>query len=305
MGGRLMRMGGGNYERSIAVASNVKLNLCVQEGMLRVNGWNRNEIRVFVKNGVGFNFNVKESAPKENLPQWIDAVAYDPKRPNRMAPDCLWGESIEIDAPIKTVIEVTGHDYRAALDSIKRASITTVGGSITARNIANGLMANTGQGNITVEESAGAMDLATSGGNIIALDLNPSEVGDPFTARSTNGNISLEGVGHGKITVNTISGSVNFTGAIRKSGWYSIATQAGSIRLMLPDDTSCMLGAVYGFGTLTMDFPGAKLLTEEYSEGPVKKRTFKLGGSTVGATMKLQTATGSIWVKKQPAATAP
>ena len=61
-----------------------------------------------------------------------------------------------------------------------------------------------------------------------------------------------------------------------------------------------MLGAIYGFGTLTMDFPSAKLLAEEYSEGPIKKRTFKLGGGNAAATMKLQTASGSIWVKKQP-----
>jgi len=298
--GKLLRTGGGDYERSIKVNASPKLNLCVSEGMLRVNGWNRNEIRIFIKNGTGLDFNIK--AEKEEQPAWVQAFAYDAKKGTRS--ECLWGDIIEIDAPVKTAIEVRGREYRASLDSINSAYVQTYGGSITARNISNGLNANTGIGNITVEESGGAMELETTGGNIIAFDISPSNIGDPFKAKSANGNISLEGVEHGQVDVSSISGSVNFTGPIRKAGNYTIVTQAGTIRMTLPQDTSCILGAVYGFGTFNMEYP-AKLLTEDVGSGPIKKRSFQLGKVGTGAQIKLQTTHGSIFVKKQPAATAP
>ena len=91
---------------------------------------------------------------------------------------------------------------------------------------------------------------------------------------------------------------MTYTGPIKKAGWYSIMTQSGSIRLTLPEQTSCTLSAVYAFGTLTMDFP-AKPLTEDVATGAVKKRNFQLGGAQNGATVKLQTTSGNIWVKKE------
>src|SRR5215211_4500963 len=41
-------------EKSIVVDANVAIKLCVAEGDLRVNGWRRNEVRVFVKEGRSF-----------------------------------------------------------------------------------------------------------------------------------------------------------------------------------------------------------------------------------------------------------
>jgi hypothetical protein len=293
--GKLARMGGENFERSIAVNQGAKLNLCVVEGVLRVNGWNRNEIRVFVKNGSRFDIEVKETA-KDGLPVWLQAVAIDAKRQNRAFPTCVWGENIEIDAPVNSVFEISGQEYRASIDSVRKAFVKAAGGSITFRNIPGGVTANTYQGNIIVEGSGGAIDLESALGNIIAFEVHPSETGDTFRAKTTNGNISLEALEHGQVEVNSISGSVIYTGKIRKGGNYSFATQNGSIRLTLPEDTSCVMGATYGFGTLNNELP-AKLLTEDIGNGPVKRKTFMLGKG--GATVKLQTTNGSIFVKKQ------
>src|SRR5258708_22689376 len=43
--------GGGTYEKSIAVDPRVNITLCVSQGDVKINGWSRNEVRVFIKNG--------------------------------------------------------------------------------------------------------------------------------------------------------------------------------------------------------------------------------------------------------------
>src|SRR5438128_9018948 len=43
--------GGDTSEKSIKVDSNVNLSLCVTQGTIKVNGWNRSEVRVFVQDG--------------------------------------------------------------------------------------------------------------------------------------------------------------------------------------------------------------------------------------------------------------
>src|SRR5687768_15164208 len=58
--------GGVTMERSIAVDKNVNLSLCVTQGNLKINGWNRNEIRVYVQDGAKFGFKVLQK--KQNSP---------------------------------------------------------------------------------------------------------------------------------------------------------------------------------------------------------------------------------------------
>src|SRR5439155_16456954 len=54
-----VEMGSGTTsERSIQVDPKVNLSLCVTQGTVSVNGWSRNEVRAFVKDGSRFEFKV-------------------------------------------------------------------------------------------------------------------------------------------------------------------------------------------------------------------------------------------------------
>src|SRR5258706_15967009 len=57
-------LGGDTSERSIKVDGNVNLSLCVTQGTIKVNGWNRSEVRVFVQDGSKFGFKVQLKSPK-------------------------------------------------------------------------------------------------------------------------------------------------------------------------------------------------------------------------------------------------
>src|SRR5687767_15030607 len=51
-------------ERVIAAEPNVAVKLCIAEGSVRINGSERNEVRVFVRNGRKFEFRSLEKNPE-------------------------------------------------------------------------------------------------------------------------------------------------------------------------------------------------------------------------------------------------
>lgn len=290
-------MGGDTSEKSIAVDKNVNLSLCVTQGSLKVNGWNRSEIRVFVKEGSKFGFNVQLKSPKTDMPALINLMGLDTKTKgkNPIPTECIWGDEIEIDVPVNAVVNIKGKETTTVIDTVRKASVKTIGGSINLRNIAESSVAVTYEGDVTVESSTGSMSLESTNGNVIVFDAGPNEIGDYFKAKTNSGNVNLQKLDYRQVDVTSISGSVSFNGEILSGGNYNLNTTNGSIRLSVPVNTSCQVIASYGFGTFNYDLP-LKIETENIMEGPAKRVVGKLGAG--GASVRLTTNSGSIVIKK-------
>lgn len=289
--------GGETSERSINVDPAVNLSLCVSSGTVKINGWSRNEVRVYVEHGSKFGFTVQMKSPKSGAPALMKVNALATKTKYASPTECIWGNEIEIDVPEKAVVNLKGHEAPVTIDGVKKASVKLVGGDISVRNVAEGIMAYSGQGIITVEESAGPISLETTTGNIVVFDVETSEIGDLFKAKTNGGTVSLQQLAHRRIEVGTISGSILYNGKILDGGSYSMSTLNGSIRMSIPQNSACQLSASYGFGSFNSEIP-FKLITENITEGPIKHVVASLGGGG-DATVKLSTHNGSIAIKKQ------
>jgi hypothetical protein len=288
---------GDNYERSLKVDPNLSLSLCVTQGNVKINGWNRNELRVFVQDGSKFDFKVQQSDPTTQTPAWVKITGMGEK--NKYPTECIAGGDIEIDVPKNATITFKAKVTATIIDMVRKVNAKTSGGDISLRNISENVTASTYEGNLTAEECKGAMSLDTTTGNIVVFDAGPSEIGDTFSARTTSGAISLQDLTYRQIDANSISGSVSYSGEILGGGTYSLATSNGSIRLSLPQKTACSLAATYGFGTFNSEIP-FKLQTENINGGnggDVKNIVGVLGtGGT--ATLKLTTNNGTIGIRK-------
>lgn len=288
--------GGDTTEKAIAVDKNVNIKLCVTQGNLKINGWNRSEVRVFVKDGAKFGFKILEKS-KQDSPVWIMLSGFASAKGKYSAPnECIWGDEIEIDAPVASTLNITGQETKTTIDTIKKATVNIIGGDISLRNVSDGINAATHEGDVTVEESSGAMTLESTTGNIVVFGARPSQIGDIFKAKTNSGSVSLQQLEHRQIGVSSISGSVIFNGEILSGGNYNFSTSNGSIRMSIPLKSSCRVVATYGYGTFNSEIP-IKIETEEISEGPVKRRVGLIG--TGDATVKLTTNSGSISIKKQ------
>lgn len=295
---KMVFFGGGDSERSIKVDPKINISLCVMQGNVKVNGWDRNEVRVFVSSGTTVGFRVQQKNQKTGDPVWI-MVLPDSGEKNNFIPsgECVSGDEIEIDAPVNATLNLKGQEVSIVVDGIRRVGIKNAGGDISLRNISDGINATTYRGDLTVEQSSGAMNLENTSGNILAFDASPSEIGDIFRAKTTSGSISVQKIAHRQIEVNSISGTVAYNGDILNGGSYRFGTSNGSIKLWLPETSSCMLTASYGFGAFSSDIP-YKLATENITPGPVKNIAATLGKGG-DASLRLTTNNGSISIKKQ------
>jgi hypothetical protein len=283
-------------EKSIAVDPNVNIKLCVSEGSLKVNGWERNEVRVFVREGRIPGFKVLEKDDTSGKPNWlmVTNMAAEGARPGPMS-ECLAGAEIELDVPMKTSINLTGRSTETIIDSIKKVGVKTVEGDISLRNISGGISAATYQGDLLVEGSGGSIMLEATTGNILAFGVTPGQIGDLFKAKTGSGSISMQQIAHRQIEASTISGSVGFNGKFLTGGLYNFKTSNGSIRMQIPVKSSATIKAAYGFGSFTSEIP-LKYIYENNT--PAGKNFLAIIGSG-DANVSLTTNTGSISIKKQ------
>jgi hypothetical protein len=285
-------------ERSIAVDPNVTLKLCVAEGRVKINGWDRDEVRVFVKNGNKFGVKVLEKNPDSGKANWV-WIAGDQSGPARpgVSGECLSGETVEMDVPVNSTLAINGRSTQTTVDSVKKISIKNVEGSVALRNITGGITATALQGDLSVENSSGAISLDTTTGNIIAYEVAPGQIGDLFRAKTNSGAITLQKVDHRQIESSSITGSQVFDGKFLAGGLYNFKTSNGSIRLLIPDKTSATFEVTYGYGAFNSELP-LKYVTENVM--PDAKRVVATLGSG-DASVKLTSSTGSIRIAKQEA----
>jgi len=282
-------------EKSIKADSQIIVELCVNQGKVKVNGWNRAEARVYVSDGNKFVFNVREKSAKTGDPNWVKVIGSDTSKGMYPKGECISANEIDIDVPINATINLRGHEITTDIDSVRKVEIKIAGGQISLRNIANGITAYAGQGGITVEASTGPMLLDSTNGNIVIFEARPAELGDIFRAKTTGGTISLQGLEHRQVEASSISGSVVYGGQIRNGGSYSLTTNKGSIRMSLAINASFQMQATYRAGNFNSELP-IKLQTENIQEGPIKTIVGKLG--TGDASIKLTTNNGSISIRK-------
>lgn len=286
-------------EKSIAVVDpkvNVFLTVC--EGNVKITGWERNEIRAFISNGTDIGFKIQQKN-RQNAPIMLTVTNFDPAK-NRegvsQQQTCLSGEDIELDVPRGAYVNVKGRTSETRIEAIRKTVVENVGGGITLNNIEQGINASTHEGDIMVENSGGVITLKTTNGNIMALDVAPSEIGDIFRAKTTSGAISLQKIEHRQNEITSNSGSIKFVGAFQNGGQYDFRTQNGTISLAIPEKSSCKINASYGFGAFNSELKLDNIVKNTPSTR-VQSLSAVMGDGE--ATVNLTTASGAIRLKKQ------
>jgi hypothetical protein len=284
-------------ELKLAVDPNVNIKFCVADGDLRVNGWDRDEVRVFVRSGRKFSFRVLEKDKSTAKPNWVwIAPDMTEERMPEHGSECLTGESIEMDVPRGTTVNMSGRLADTEIDSVRKVSVKVIEGNVALRNINGGIAAFAFQGDLMVDSSAGAITIESTTGNVLANDVQPGQIGDVFRVKTNSGSIALQNVEHRQIEAHSITGSVFFDGKFLQGGIYGFKTSNGSITLKIPESSSLMLKARYGFGSFNSAVPLEYLTEIKTSAG---KNIVAQGGSG-GADVTLTTTSGRIRIEKQP-----
>jgi hypothetical protein len=279
-------------EKSIAVAPKINITLCVKEGTVKINGWERDEIRAFVQEGSQVGFKIAQKNLKSGQPEWVYVVGFEPSKTQEIKPEeCLSGSEIELDVPRGATVNLKSLESEINIESVAKVWVANLTGDITLNDIANGIEATTSSGDLMVEKSSGRMILNNTEGNITAFEVSPSEIGDIFKAKTNSGRISLQSVEHRQIETSSISGSTAFDGAILDGGQYNFSTTNGSIVLSVPPSSLCKINAWFGFGAFASEIMLQNALKKEQS------LSAQLGNTDATCNMNLKTGSGVIKIK--------
>lgn len=279
-------------EKSFDVDPKVNITLCVLSGDVKINGWDRSEIRALVEDGNEVSFSAREKNAQTGRPNLVK-ISGTGNAPIE-AGDCLSGSEIELDVPRGATVNLTGRENDISVASINKATIRNDGGDISLSDIAQGIEARTYEGDITVGKSGGMMRLTNTNGNIIVYETRSSDVGDALTARTSSGSVMIQQSSQKQISAVSNTGSIRFNGKFESGGQYSFGTTNGTINLEIPADSSCRIEAFYG-GRFQSDIP-LKEITNDVAPS-VKKIVSVIG--TGDASLSLKNISGSIYIRKK------
>lgn len=284
------------YEKSIEVDSEVIVNLKVCEGNVKINGWDRDELRVFVSGGSKVGFRPAAPKKKDELTNSVTILGYDPKEdkgPNLS--ECLYGDKIELDVPIGAKIsKLTSRDSDITVKSVAKVSIEINSGNISLSEIEQEINARTFEGDISVENSSGAITLETYDGDISAYNTEPVETGDMLKVTANN-SIFLQAINHSIVEAKSTSGSISYRGEVQSDGQYTFINTSGQILLAIPEDSSCMFDVNAPKGKFIYNDLPVNILTENITSTIVRV-TAQMGEGE--AVINLRSSLGLIRIRK-------
>ncbi|WP_299793558.1 DUF4097 family beta strand repeat-containing protein [uncultured Shewanella sp.] len=285
-----------SVDKQLSVGDNLKLNIKVLRGEIKISSWDKNEISV--------KGTLDELSEGFILDKQGNQVTLEDKMPRNFNGNNSKGSDFIIKVPKNLTLDAEGLSSSYNLSSLSGIiGVYSVSGDIEASDITNQTFIHTVSGDIQTSNLAGKIKLDTVSGAIEDRNSNGEIsyklVSGELTANSSAENVSIELIsGDGKVQlsevnelrVQTISGdiSLKMTGLKSRANLDSVS---GDIALNLPENIAANFNINGG--------PGGKIRNKLTDDEPKKEKyspTSYLKFQTVsgGADIKISTISGSI-----------
>lgn len=234
---------GQQVERSVAADPRVIVSACTLSGSFTVRGWNRNEVRVRIRDGVDLELTRLDQTKSEQATEL--RVTVKGRRPATRA-SCLMFGDLDIDMPRGASVKLTTTSGDITVTELARANVTTTSGSVTLTKMREETIASVIGGDLSVRDSTGSFKLHSTGGSVDARDLAPVAASDTLSASTVSGEVSFSHVQHQRVSVNSVSGEAAYSGELLPNASYNFQSLSGEVRLSIPAKSSFRLVANVG-----------------------------------------------------------
>jgi len=288
-------------ERTAAADPRVIVSACTLSGSFTVRSWNRKEVRVRISDGVDIELTRIDQTKSE---QATELKVTSKGRRSTSGAACLMFGDMEMDVPRGANVKLQTTSGDISVTELARANVITTSGSITLTKMKEETSATVIGGDISVRDSTGSFKLHSTGGGIDARGLTPVAANDFLTASTVSGEVTLTDVQHQRVSVNSVSGEVIYSGELLRNGSYSFQNLSGEVRLLLPASASFrLLASVGGSVNISSDFD-LKYTENQNVTGIGNRSGPRRVAATVGsgeASIRVSLLTGSLRISKQNA----
>jgi hypothetical protein len=257
-------------------------------GTVNVTAWDRNEVQVSGRLGDGAK-PLAITGSNGDLEIKVEPQGgsgrFNWGGDSKMAPTTL-----ELHVPKAASLDVDVISAPLVIDGMDGGSIqvNTVSGNARINARTPSLKVDSVSGGIEQAGHAEQAALQTVSGEILAPALGRS-----VELQTISGRIQANGGPWQKLTLSTVSGDVQLTGALAAGGSIGIDSMSGDVQLQLPANTSASLHASSFSGDLRSDFGTPK----EPEHGPGSSLDVRLGAGA--GKINIETFSGDLRVRKQ------
>lgn len=239
-------------ERRADAEAKAVVSLCITSGDVIVRGWERAEVRARVHDSGALRLQTPNIRP---APRVVVLVSED-REESLDAGHCGSNARVELMVPRGATVEVEARDGHVEVADVAGARVKVLSGDVNVRRVSESVEVSCLSGDVSVEDSSGPVRVVTVSGDVEARNVRRITAGDNFEARSTSGDVTLEGVAHGQVSGAAVSGQVLYTGALSRGGSYDFSTISGDVMMELPADSSFTIHArIVVSGEIDTDFP--------------------------------------------------
>lgn len=235
---------GGKIERSMTVDPQATVTLCVASGVLKVRGWDKNEVHVRSLDAAQIDFRRIDRTKDSSKPATrVDVMVFDKSGVSNPKLDCQALADVEMDVPAGATVQAQTRDGDITITGVSGAYAGSQNGDITIERATKLVEAGSVGGSIYLRDSSGRINLSSAGGGVEVVNVRPATEEDTFEVGTVSGDIHLDRVSNPKVTAKTVNGAVMMTGPLAKSGYYGFTNVTGDVVLALPHDASFQLNA--------------------------------------------------------------
>jgi len=238
-------------ERSAAAEKAVVVSLCVASGDVVVRGWDRSEVRARASEAASLRLLTPNVQPAPR----VEVLVAEHREGEVESGDCGSTGTLELSVPRGATVNIETRDGHVEVSDVADLRAHALSGDVDVRRVSRSVEISCLSGDISLADSSGPAEVSTVSGNVEVRNVRASAAGDSFEAKSTSGDVMLEGVTHAQVRGTAVSGSVAYTGALVRGGDYDFKTISGDVTLELPADSSFSLHAkVVLSGDILTDF---------------------------------------------------
>lgn len=273
---------------SAAVVADVRIEINILAGSVRVTGWDEDQIRVrgtLAPEAEGLLFEVDRDDVE---------IGVDMPRRRRRDPQAEIGEShLEINVPRTASLEVEALASSITVEGVEGdVRLENTAGSITYAGAARRIEADSASGDIEVDSSTEGASIEVEGvAGAILVQFRDADV----RVGTLTGNVRVIGGVVHEGDFESVSGILYFEGELAPQGSVSFENFNGDIELLVPEDSSAAFDITTYSGSIETEFGYEGRSVDAYT--PEQQAEFTLGGG--GASVDIETFAGAVSVRRR------
>jgi len=299
------------FEKTIAIAKDGKVYLSNISGDIRVETWDRAEVKIdaFKISKASSMEKARENADKVNIEiKEEDGVLRIETKYPKMSVRNL-NVSIDYNLMIPSMAAADLHSVSGDIRVMNTGGTTkaeTVSGEVMCEDIAGIFMGKSVSGNVSIKGAKKGVECHSVSGDVEAYDIvgdadlhsvsgeiTASRIEGSIEAESVSGDLKLTDVSEAMVVkAKALSGEVIYAGTINPDGRYSFKSHSGDIRMTIPGSSAFDLEAKTFSGDIDTEF-------EVTISGKVSKKKIKGSVNGGGADVDLSTFSGDVVLRQK------